>query len=130
MGQGNYNQDLTPLNLLLEVGGHKNSREAAEEGIRHFAEVVDFYFYGSPETKIQEEVSPAEKVGLIGGGAWKVILGIIGFLGLGGFAFLWVNAGSKEEFTRIILNWKSRSNESVIQSTRFIKEKLSRLKMK
>ena len=123
--QGNYNQDLTPLNLLLEVGGHENSRGAAEKGIRHFAEVVDFYFYGSPE-----EVPLAQEDGLIGRSAVKVVLGIAGFFILGGFALLWINAGSKEEFIKIILNWKDRVKESGIQSINFIKEKLNRSKMK
>ncbi len=45
-GRGNYNQDLSPLSLLLEVGAHTNSREAAEKGVSLFAEVVDHYFYG------------------------------------------------------------------------------------
>lgn len=45
-GRGNYNQDLSPLSLLLEVGAHTNSRPAAERGISLFAEVVDLYFYG------------------------------------------------------------------------------------
>lgn len=48
MGWGNYNQDLTPLNLLLEVGAHQNSKEAAEGGIALFADVVALYFYGIP----------------------------------------------------------------------------------
>ena len=33
-GRGNYNQDLSPLSLLLEVGAHTNSRPASGEG-RH-----------------------------------------------------------------------------------------------
>lgn len=45
-GRGNYNQDLSPLSLLLEVGAHTNSRPAAERGASLFAEVVDLYFYG------------------------------------------------------------------------------------
>lgn len=45
-GRGNYNQDLSPLSLLLEAGAHTNSREAAERGISLFAEVVNHYFYG------------------------------------------------------------------------------------
>jgi len=44
-GQGDYNQDLSPVNLLLEVGGHLNKREDAERGITLFADVVDNYFY-------------------------------------------------------------------------------------
>lgn len=43
---GNYNQDLTPLSLLLEVGAHTNTRESAERGISFFADIVAFYFYG------------------------------------------------------------------------------------
>ncbi|MDI9484019.1 MAG: stage II sporulation protein P [Bacillota bacterium] len=45
-GRGNYNQDLSPLSLLIEVGAHTNSREAAEKGVSLFAEVVNHYFYG------------------------------------------------------------------------------------
>ena len=45
-GRGNYNQDLSPLSLLLEAGAHTNSRPAAERGISLFAEVVDHYFFG------------------------------------------------------------------------------------
>lgn len=45
-GRGNYNQDLSPLSLLVEAGAHTNSRPSAERGISLFAEVVDHYFYG------------------------------------------------------------------------------------
>ena len=31
MARGNYNQDLTPTSLLIEVGTHLNLREQAEE---------------------------------------------------------------------------------------------------
>jgi len=43
---GGYNQDLSPLNLLLEVGAHTNSKEAAMHGISLFGDVVAYYFYG------------------------------------------------------------------------------------
>lgn len=43
---GSYNQELFPLSLLLEVGAHTNTREAAVRGITRFAEVVAYYFYG------------------------------------------------------------------------------------
>jgi stage II sporulation protein P len=56
MAHGHYNQDLTPMNLLLEVGAHTNSREAAEDGIALFTDVVAFYFYG-PEDE-REEAAP------------------------------------------------------------------------
>ena len=43
---GSYNQDLSPLALLLEVGAHTNTKESAMRGIARFADVVSFYFYG------------------------------------------------------------------------------------
>lgn len=43
---GGYNQDLSPMNLLLEVGAHTNTKEAAMRGITLFADVVAYYFYG------------------------------------------------------------------------------------
>ncbi len=46
IASGNYNQDLYPTALLLEVGSHTNDRLAAERGIAYFADVVDRYLYG------------------------------------------------------------------------------------
>ncbi|MGE5653146.1 MAG: stage II sporulation protein P, partial [Bacillota bacterium] len=46
IARGNYNQDLYPTALLLEVGAHTNDRLAAERGIGYFADVVDRYLYG------------------------------------------------------------------------------------
>lgn len=43
---GSYNQDLSPLALLLEVGAHTNTKESAMRGIARFADVVSYYFYG------------------------------------------------------------------------------------
>lgn len=83
MGWGNYNQDLTPLKLLLEVGSHQNTREAAKEGITLFADVVALYFYGIPV----EEESPFPPDG--GGIAYAVAFIILLLLGgLAAFYFL------------------------------------------
>lgn len=40
---GNYNQDLGPRTLLLEVGAHTNTREAAERSMVLFADVLHTY---------------------------------------------------------------------------------------
>ncbi|HEY8552634.1 MAG TPA: stage II sporulation protein P [Thermaerobacter sp.] len=40
-GRGNYNQDLGPRTLLIEVGAHTNSRLRAERGAAMFATVLD-----------------------------------------------------------------------------------------
>jgi len=43
-GRGNYNQDVGPRALLLEVGAHTNTRESAQRAAGLFAEVLDRYF--------------------------------------------------------------------------------------
>lgn len=83
-GRGNYNQDLTPLNLLLEVGAHTNSRDAAERGISLFAEVVDYYFYGPKAEAAGHEQSRGGKKG---------VTGLITFVSLGVIVFYVINAG-------------------------------------
>lgn len=58
---GDFNQDLSPLSLLLEVGAHTNTKEAAENGVVHFSDIVAYYFYGPayfPGTPSAEEVPP------------------------------------------------------------------------
>ena len=46
VAHGNYNQDLSPMNLLLEVGTRDNLREEAKRGMELFAHAVSYYFYG------------------------------------------------------------------------------------
>ena len=55
---GSYNQDLSPLALLLEVGAHTNTRESAGRGIVRFADVVSYYFYGPAFLK-ERKIAPA-----------------------------------------------------------------------
>jgi len=57
---GSYNQDLSPLALLLEVGAHTNTKEAAERGIARFADVVSYYFYGPAFLK-DRKIAPRER---------------------------------------------------------------------
>ena len=60
---GSYNQDISPLALLLEVGAHTNTKEAAQRGIARFADVVSYYFYGPAflkDTKIAPGPRPPE----------------------------------------------------------------------
>ena len=40
IGKGNYNQDLMPTALLIEVGTHTNTRTEAEKGVQLFADAV------------------------------------------------------------------------------------------
>ena len=83
-GRGNYNQDLSPLSLLLEVGAHTNSRPAAERGISLFAEVVDLYFYG-----------PVAEAGRAGQArtATRSIFGVLTFTAVIAIAVYVINVG-------------------------------------
>lgn len=40
MGQGDYNQDLSPRAMLIEVGAHTNSKTEAEKGVMLFANTL------------------------------------------------------------------------------------------
>ncbi|NLJ79890.1 MAG: stage II sporulation protein P [Firmicutes bacterium] len=83
-GRGNYNQDLTPLSLLLEVGAHTNSRPAAERGVSLFSEVVDFYFYGPKAEAAGRDQGQAAR---------RSITGLLFFVATGLVVFFVINAG-------------------------------------
>ncbi len=95
--EGDYNQDMHPNNLLLEVGGHENTREGAEESAELFGEVVAANIQGGN----------GGAAGLTNGGVGGAggILGTIGrsilWIGLavvlGGGIFLLINEGSFEK---------------------------------
>ncbi len=55
MARGNYNQDMFPMALLIEVGTHETTREGAEEAVAMYAESVRNYFLGPPEAAAGEE---------------------------------------------------------------------------
>jgi len=87
-GRGNYNQDLSPLAMLVEAGAHTNSREAAERGISLFAEVVDLYFYGTAEaSSVDEGEAEGSKA------ASRSIIGLVVFVLAGAGVFYVINAG-------------------------------------
>ncbi|HPU01027.1 MAG: hypothetical protein GX890_07715 [Firmicutes bacterium] len=58
---GSYNQDLSPLALLLEVGAHTNTKESAQRGIARFADVVSYYFYG-PSFLRDSRIAPPQQL--------------------------------------------------------------------
>ncbi|HHX86554.1 MAG TPA: hypothetical protein GX693_00055, partial [Firmicutes bacterium] len=82
---GDFNQDLSPLSLLLEVGAHTNSREAAENAIVHFSDIVAYYFYGprylpgEPSAAEEEQKPPAlyRDAGGIYGAVSGTVLGLL-----------------------------------------------------
>jgi stage II sporulation protein P len=95
---GDYNQDLHPRSLLLEVGSHTNNRDAAERGIALFADAVPTVLGGTSG-------NPGNAGGTMGfgstnagpSGASKNIGWIIGILVAGVAIFLFVATGSFRE---------------------------------
>lgn len=118
MAQGNYNQDLTPLNLLLEVGGHTNTREAAEHGITFFSNSVGHYFYGTEAENNIEEIPPggkaAERPLEEGHPIWLAIIRIIALAAVAGAAFFLLNVGTYDNFKEKYGSGLSRYKEKLI----------------
>ena len=99
--KGDYNQDLTPRAMLLEMGTYEHSRQRAEKSAGFISEVITTSLYGGTfkdktdgET---EKVAPQEKSNK---GSGAGIAGILAVIGGGGLAFLFLSSGGKE--------WKSK----------------------
>lgn len=126
---GGYNQDLSPMNLLLEVGAHTNTKEAAMRGITLFADVVAYYFYGPEylengdpvrEPVDEEALPPAlyRDAGGISGAISGTILSLL-LTSLGaalGFYFL-NNPGALEH---IFLWWERMPERTVALAGQFM----------
>ncbi len=95
---GDYNQDLHPRSMLLEVGSHTNSREEAQRGAALFADVI-------PAVLGQTSGQPGTPAGATGlgtqqagpSGASKSIGWIVALLVVGVIAFLFISTGSMKE---------------------------------
>lgn len=80
MGQGDYNQDIGPRMLLLEVGSQEVSVEEAGRGAAHFAAVVPGVLPEGGEGGAYRSV-------------WWLVIGLL----VAGAAFLYISTGSWRE---------------------------------
>ncbi len=128
MARGQYNQDLSPLNLLLEVGAHTNSREAAERGIALFSEVVATYFYGPPKQREpQEQPSPlrrplpgAARTARANRSAVLSVLLLLGFTAAVAVGFFLLNAGRLRDLADLIGSCLHRVNAWLEPADRYL----------
>lgn len=90
MAKGNYNQDLGPRTILIEVGTYTNSRIAAQRGVGEFAEGVS-RVVGSIAGPGE---APGVKKGLEGKAIVKSLIGLILLVVIGGALFLFLSTGS------------------------------------
>lgn len=88
LAKGNYNQDLSPRSLLIEVGTHTNERELAEKGAMLFADALPSILgISAPETPAAsgDNTTAGDRRSLW----WLVTLAVIGI-----GAFLLLSTGS------------------------------------
>lgn len=99
-GKGKYNQDLAPRLILIEVGAHTNSKQAAERGAAIFASAAQEVIYNGGK---------GATGGPIRRGANKSLFWILGLGAAGVITFILINSGGaglkrfgsnmKDEFT-------------------------------
>ncbi len=138
---GSYNQDLSPVSLLLEVGAHTNSKEAAMKGITLFADAVGYYFYGpafldrgnAVERPGDEALPPAlyrDAGGIVRAVSGTVIGLLLTSLGAAlGFYFL-NNPGSLEELLQWWEELPARASNRGRQGRAWVKQLPALLKQK
>lgn len=84
LAKGNYNQDLSPRSLLLEVGTYTNSREEAQRGVAFLAEAIP------PALGITPAVAPGWGPGV----DWRAVFWTLLVLVLGTMLLLYIRTGS------------------------------------
>ena len=107
LGKGNYNQDLGPNSILIEVGTHTNTRTAAERGVAQFGDGIP-QIIGAAAGPGTTPPGGARGTGTGTGSAiiWLVLLVIIG-----GGGFLLLSTGSwKGSITKLSELGKEFSN--------------------
>lgn len=106
---GDYNQDLHPKSMLVEVGAHTNSREAAERGVAMFADAVPTVLGISSANN--SNINGAAGVGTAASGpsgSMKSIGWIVGFLVVGIIVFMFLSTGSMKEMKAKYKNFTSK----------------------
>ena len=124
--RGDYNQDLHPRALLLEIGAHTNSRLHAETGARAFADVVYTVMYGETEPtpgdnstdddiqqnpQLQSTVDPPQGRQ---GGLLRGVLTLLGLLGISGGFYLFISVGSWEGVKEKLVEFKNNEFQDVV----------------
>lgn len=96
LARGNYNQDLGPRMMLVEVGSDKNSREDAQRGVALFADtvpkVLGVYQNRAENPKYNQIATPDVTRSKAGSG--QAIWWLLGALVIGGGLFLIISTGS------------------------------------
>lgn len=99
IAHGNYNQDLNPRAILAEMGTQYNSLNQAKRSAALFADIIPAILASSgagtaraaaPGASVANHFPPQDN-------SWQDILLIVGSIGLGATAFLFLSTGSWQE---------------------------------
>lgn len=95
---GDYNQDLHPKSMLVEVGAHTNSREEAERGIAMFASTVPAVLgvTSANASNVEGKAGVGTQASGVSG-SMKSMGWILAFFVLGTMVFMFLSTGSKKE---------------------------------
>ncbi|MGI6226059.1 MAG: stage II sporulation protein P [Peptococcales bacterium] len=118
IAKGNYNQDLAPRSILIEVGTHTNSLQAANNGASSFASLLPGFLGLSGTTQPKTSIEEPAPTG--GRGVGTSILWILLLFTLGTAGFLFISTGSLQgswdkvkgfgkEFTSYLGNLKRKN---------------------
>lgn len=111
MAKGNYNQDLSPRSILIEVGTHTNKRELAEKGAVLFADAIPTVLGISSTEKTPVGALETDK-GDRGSLVWLIVIFLIG-AGL----FLLLSTGSLRGSLDKLKQFSSREWSDVMGSS-------------
>ncbi len=114
--KGDYNQDLTPRAMLLEMGTYKHTRERAEKSAGYISEVITTALFGGTfkdeKTNVVKEVKPSQSTGQSNKGSGAGILGVLAVIVIGGIGFMFLSSGGTE--------WKSKISKFKQEFTNFL----------
>lgn len=91
MGKGDYNQDLSPRAILIEVGSHENSKEEAVKGVKEFADVIPSVLgaaKGDNNAVAEAAKKPTKSTDNQGAGTTIAIILLVVAVAAGGFYLL------------------------------------------
>lgn len=120
---GDYNQDLHPKSMLVEVGDQNNKREEAERGIAMFADIIPTVLGVTSANPSNVEGSAGVATKAAGpSGSVKSIGYIIAFLVGGVIIFMFISTGGVKEATAKVHNFTTNEFKDVFHDSNGKKE--------
>lgn len=115
---GDYNQDLHPKSMLVEVGDQNNKREEAERGIAMFADIIPTVLGVTSANPSNVEGSAGVATKSAGAsGSVKSIGYIVAFLVGGVIIFMFISTGGVKEATAKVHNFTTNEFKDVFQDS-------------